>query len=176
MVRWRPAGALYDASWLTVFPSGLDLGIFNPGNGNAAPNGLRFTGDVAGRMALEQTMATLVGVPSALTADETNPTSTSSGTLGQLTAALQLNIAFNAAGLLGNPTPSFGSLVYVNAGDSLNGMTLTQILAVANEALSGQALPAGYTFDSLADLLQKLSISYSNCVPSPWATTHLFLI
>ena len=170
------AGALYDASWLTVFPSGLDLGIFDPSNGNAAPNGLRFTGDVAGRMALEQTMATLVGVPSALPADETNPTSTSSGTLGQLTAALQLNIAFNAAGLLGNPTPSFGSLVYVNAGDSLNGLTLTQILAVANEVLSGQALPAGYTFDSLADLLQKLSISYSNCVPSPWATTHLFLI
>jgi len=175
--EWSGAGlpgAVYDASWLTVFPSGMDLGIFNSGNGNAAPNGLRFTGDVAGRVALKQTMATLVGVPGALADDATNPTSTDSGSLGTLTAALKLNIAFNAAGLLGS-TPSFGSLVYVDSGDSLNGMTLTQILAVCNQALSGQGLPAGYTFDSLADLLQKLSVSHPNCTPSPWATTHLFL-
>ena len=158
-----------------MFSSGLDLGVFDPSNGNSAPNGLRFTGDAAGRVALKQTMATLVRVPSSLPPDETNPTSTSSGTLGQLTATLQLNIAFNSAGLLGSPTLSFGSLVYVNPADSLNGFTLTQVLGACNQALAGQGLPAGYGFDSLADLLGELSVSHANCTPSPWATTHLFL-
>jgi hypothetical protein len=170
------AGALYDVNWLTVFPAGLDLGIFNPGSGNMAPNGIHWTGDATGRANLKLALGNLTGVPSALPQDLTNPTSTTSGTLGGLTAALQLNIAFNAAGLLGNPPPLFGQLVYINPGDSLNGMTLVQILAICNQALAGQGLPAGYTFTTLSDLLENLSLSFSNCTPSVWSTMHLFIV
>ena len=70
-----------------------------------------------------------------------------------------------------------GSLVYINpyGPDSLNGFTLNQILAVANQVLAGFALPAGYTYNSFTDLLEELSLSFADCVPSFWSTKHLFV-
>src|SRR5206468_4280661 len=82
----------------------------------------------------------LTGTPSPLTADFVNATTTTTGTLGRLTAVLQLNISFNAAGLIGNPTPGFGSLIYMNPYnplDSLNGLNLNQILGVSNQVVAG---------------------------------------
>lgn len=180
-------GTVYAANWLTLFPGGMDIGIFNPGNGNAAPNGFRWTGDLTGQNALLQLLANLAppGSPnSIILQDVINPTTTvvaspGSGSLARYTAVLQLNIVFSAHGLLGGtpvPQPGIGPLVYMNPGDSLNGFTANQILALANQVLAGVApVPAGYTLTSLADLLEQLSLSFENCTPSAWAMAHLFV-
>ena len=45
----------------TAFAAGLTVGVFDLGSGAAAPNGLQWTGDLAGRVAL----ATLLALPAA---------------------------------------------------------------------------------------------------------------
>ena len=116
--------------------------------------------------------------------DVVNPTNTlqgspGAGSLERYAAVLQLNIVFSAAGLLGGnpvPQPGIGPLVYMNPGDSLNGFTVNQILALVNQVLAGVApVPAGYTLVTLTDLLEQLSLSFENCTPSVWAMDHLFV-
>ena len=87
-----------------------------------------------------------------------------------------MNIGFNTAGFLGGASTNFGSLVYIkmNDLDSLSGLTLTQILGVANQALAGNGLPAGYTYDSLADRLELINKSYENCTMSEWGSHRLY--
>jgi hypothetical protein len=180
--RWAsPVGAdfiLFDQNWLAVFPFGMDIGIFNPGNGNNFPNGFHWTGNVTGKNALKTFLQTLDGLPSALVADAVNPTnSMGSGGFARLTAVLQLNIAFNAAGLLGSPTPGFGAFVYnnpFNPLDALNGFTVSQILVVCNNVLSGAGpIPPGYGPGNLSNLLEDLQSAFDDCKPSDWADSHL---
>jgi hypothetical protein len=170
-----PSSMNYDQHWLSVFPSGMDIGIFNPGNGNAAPNGFHWTSTVAGRGALKTFLGTGGGSPSPIVNDATNPlNSLGSGGLARMTAVLTLNVNFNAQGWLGAPSPGFAAMIYVNPGDSLNGFTVGQILTLANGLLAGtSALPPGYTFISFTDLLENLAAAYENCVPSSWASGHL---
>jgi hypothetical protein len=171
-------GMIFDTNWLIVFPSGMDIGTYDVGSGNAPPNGLRWTGDLAGKNALKGFLMSSDGTPSPLTGDAINPTTTlGAGTLARLTAVLRLNIGFNQAGLLGSPTPGFGNLVYINpyAPDSLTGFTLSQILGVADSILAGGPLPSGYTYISFADLLEELSLSFEDCIPSFWSSKYLFI-
>jgi hypothetical protein len=64
----------------------------------------------------------------------------------------------------------------MNPGDSLNGLTVNQILGVCNNVLAGLVPPPpGHTLTTLTALLEELSLSYANCVPSFWASTHLFV-
>jgi hypothetical protein len=93
--------------------------------------------------------------------------------LGRQTLALTLNIGFNTAGVLGAGPNSFGWLIYTNGGDSLNGLTINQILDAANRALAGLGLPAGYDFSTLASLINNLNISFEACSISSWAAAHL---
>jgi hypothetical protein len=166
-----PSAMLYDANWLSVFPAGMDIGLFN---GGAPGFGLHWTPTVLGRTSLKTFLQTFVGFPGALTADAVNPTSTTTGTFGRLTAVLQLNIAFNAAGLLGSANPGFGAFVYSKPGDPLTGFTVSQILALCNQVLAGVTPPpGGHTFVSLTDLLENLHSAFAGCVPSTWAQTHL---
>jgi hypothetical protein len=170
------AGQVFDANYSTVFPTGLDVGIFSPGA--LPPNGLHWDGTAVGRAALKSFLAGAGGPSGPIAADTVNPlTTVGGGSLALQAATLQLNIAFNNANLMGSGVPGFGLQTYWNypgVPDSLNGMNVTQILGVANLALSGGALPAGYTYDSLALLLQNINEAYNGCAESFWGSKYLF--
>jgi hypothetical protein len=114
------------------------------------------------------------GPPAALTADQTNPETTSSGVFGgQLTAAT-LNIGFDAAGIglctltgtctFPHPPGTLGTLVYGDCvDDDLQGLSVNQVIALANTAISGGGLPAGVTFSDLSDALSKLNQEFVDC-------------
>jgi hypothetical protein len=85
-----------------------------------------------------------------------------------------LNVAFNAAGLLGASSPGFAGMIYHAPADSLDGSTVAQILALSNQVLAGTAgPPQGYTFTTFTDLLENLAGAFHDCVPSMWAGLHL---
>ena len=171
-------GQVFDTNFTTVFPTGLDVGVFDLGSGPGAPNGLRWDGDAAGRTALKSFLAGAAAPSGPLSNDATNPLTTlGGGSLALEAATLALNIGFNNAGLLGSGVPGYAHQVYYNYPgnpDSLNGFNITQLLGVANLALSGQGLPAGYTFDSLAALIQNLNEAYDACTESFWGSKYLF--
>jgi hypothetical protein len=172
------AGQVFDLNYSTVFPSGLDIGIFDTGSGASAPNGLRFDATATGRAALKSFLGVAASPSGSFASDQLNPASTNGGgSLALQAATLTLNIAFNNAGLLGSGNPGYGNQVYWNYPgnpDSLNGMSLIQILAAANLALSGGALPAGYSYESLAILVQNINEAYDGCTESFWGSKYLF--
>ena len=104
------------------------------------------------------------GTPGALTVSATNPTArTSAGVFAGQVLALSLNVHLHG----------FGSLVLSGTGTSLDGKTVDDVLAAANKAISGGALPTGFTLSSLNDLVDLLNNSYDGCVKTDWATAHL---
>jgi hypothetical protein len=153
--------ALLANNFATVYPSGVEIGI--PGTSGFSA---KFTSATAVRNYLPAG-----GQAGALTADLTNPTSTSAGVFAGQVLALQLNVDFGNGGKLANG--GVGSLALTGTGGSLDGNTVAQILAAANTALGGGGLPAGYTFATLNDLVTNLNGSFDNCARSDWATTHL---
>lgn len=167
-------GQLMNNHYTGTFPAGLEVGDFNPGNGNAAPNGLFWQSNSTGKTALKTYL--LGGSSSgAFTSDQTNPTSgNGGGVFGRQTAALTLNVGFNDAGFTNSNGTGFGDLVYIQAGKSLSGLRVRQVVAVANIGLSGLGLPPGYTFASLKDLVEELNLSFDGCCQSCWSQSHLF--
>ncbi|MFM8808347.1 MAG: hypothetical protein ACKOJB_05480, partial [Chthoniobacterales bacterium] len=149
----------------TLFPSGVEVGI--PGG---AGYSMKFTTATAVKDYLPAG-----GTPNKLTLDLTNPTSSSSGVFGGQVLALKLNIALSDGGA----TPAgLGDLFYINPGDSLSGYKVRQILAAAETALGGGALPAGYTYATLSTLCDNLNLSWDDvspegCLPSGWALLYL---
>jgi len=104
------------------------------------------------------------GTPGALTASATNPTAgTSAGVFAGQVLALALNVQLKG----------LGSLVLTGTGTSLDGQTVAQVLAAANLALSGGALPAGFTFSSLNNLVDQLNNAFDGCVATDFAKAHL---
>jgi len=104
------------------------------------------------------------GTPGALTSSALNPTAgTSAGVFAGQVLALQLNVDLKG----------FGSLVLSGTGTSLDNKTVTEILAAANLALAGGALPAGFSYSSLNNLVDLLNNSFDGCVATDWATAHL---
>jgi len=88
-----------------------------------------------------------------------------------------LNLGFNAAGFLGAAVPGFGAFIFnniANPADPLNGLTVSQILAIANQVLAGTApVPAGYTLVGFTALLEKFASAYEGCTPSAFAIGFL---
>ena len=113
------------------------------------------------------------GTPNKLAITFTNPTTTASGIFGGQVLALQLNVDFNAAGIIDGADGSIGDLHLCNTGTSLDGKTISEILAAANEALGGGSLPTGYTYATLNDLVTNLNEAFDNCNVSTWALEHL---
>jgi len=111
--------------------------------------------------------------PNKLTANYTNPTTTASGVFGGQVLSLQLNVDFNAAGIIDGTDGSIGDLRLCNTGTSLDGKTVNEILAAANKALGGGLRPTGYTYSSLNDLVSRLNEAFDNCNVSTWALEHL---
>lgn len=104
------------------------------------------------------------GPPGPLTASALDPTlGTSAGVFAGQVLALALNVQLE----------HFGSLVLSGTGTSLDGKTVAQVLAAANLAISGGALPAGFSYSSLNDLVDNLNESFDGCAADTWATIHL---
>ena len=114
------------------------------------------------------------GTPGALTVDLVNPVSSSSGVFGGQVLTLQLNVDFSAANVTQGPGGALGSLKLCNTGTSLDGETISQILAVAKVALGGGALPSDYTISDLNDLVDNLNQAFDDgTVVTEWAAGHL---
>ncbi|MBI3798855.1 MAG: hypothetical protein HY268_18060 [Deltaproteobacteria bacterium] len=178
-------GQLFNSNYLTVFSSGLTIGIED----NAGPrHDASWTGDVTGRSALKTYIGG--GGPSgALTADTSNATSVSGGTLAKQEATLTLNIGFDTAGLLPNGSQGFDDLTLCNLVEgsaigsftlttaqaaALNGMSVSQVLADTNNALGGNPLPPYVgSFGNLNQLVTALNESFDNCTASSFATANL---
>jgi hypothetical protein len=165
-------GQLFDNSFIAVFPSGLTIGV-NDGVGPL--HHALWTADAAGRTALKTYLGG--GGPSgALSADTTNATSTSGGTLAKQAATLTLNVAFSDAGLT---TPGYGNrqLCGFTATPSLNGMRVRDVLAAANQALGGNGFPLWAPNPaSLNNLLTELNEAYDDCEASLFAAQHLVAV
>jgi hypothetical protein len=57
---------------------------------------------------------------------------------------------------------------------ALNGKTISQVLADANNALGGNGVAAAYgTFGNLNELVNQLNLSFDGCSVSPFATSFL---
>ena len=89
--------------------------------------------------------------------------------------SLRVNVDFNDAGIIDGILGSISGLVLQGTGGSLDGQTVAAILAAAEQALGGGALPAGYTLSNLNNLVDELNNAFDNCNPSDWAQTHLTL-
>lgn len=170
-------GTLFDDNYVDVFGSGLEIGDYDASNGSTPPNGLRWTSDSIGRSALKTLLGSAGGPSGSLTGDATNPASPSGGgALAIQTAALALNVRFNAAGLVGGAQVVFGKLIYLKmvTSDSLSGLSIEEILAAANDALAGNGLPAGYSHDTLAAFIATLNESFANCAMSEPSSHRLY--
>lgn len=120
---------------------------------------------VSGKYHLKFTSATAIrnflpagGAPKALKASATNPTTSAAGVFAGQVLAAKLSVSFSAAGVT---APGLGSLK-VAAGYPLAGQTVSQVLALAEQALGGGALPSGVTFSALNDVMTRINENFDN--------------
>ena len=155
-------GQLLIDNFTTAFPQDMFIGLQGEVH-------YRWTSNQAGIDALREFLAG--GGPSGpIPMSQTNPTSSGAGTLGTQTATLTLNVAFSGTEHM---PAGFGDLVLHSTGTSLDGATVSAILAMANQALGGGSLPEGFTYSSLNDLITNLNESFDNCTETAWAKAHL---
>ncbi len=140
-------GKIRDQYFSTVFPGGLVIGNAN-GNYN-----LTLTSASAVKDYLPDG-----GTATAFTQNNTNPTGFINVLSGQL-VALKLNISFSAAGVLGSNTTKLGDLVILSG--PFNGKTVSQMLALAEIAISGGSLN-GYTFSQFNDAATAINENFDN--------------
>ena len=109
-----------------------------------------------------------------LNADLVDPSSSSSGGLGGEVAAIALNVDFSDAGhLLRLPAVAFGDLVLVGFADAFapaNGLSVRDLLSVANEILGGGTSILGIS--QVFDIAEQLNASFC-CGITTWAQDHL---
>jgi hypothetical protein len=192
-------GQLFDDNFLGVFSSGLTIGINDAGG----PRHHALWAATAGQANLQSFLTSSVGggQTDTLTGDTTNATSTSGKNLARQTAALTLNIGFDTAGVSGgtgttnladlklcnlhgplldvdnNPIPASVIGTWTLTTDqaaALNGTSISDVLADANQALGGNGIPDYVgSFGDLNQLVTKLNESFDNCEVSAFATKYL---
>jgi hypothetical protein len=124
------------------------------------------------------------GQASALTTNLFDPTTSQSGVFGGDVVALALDVDFSNAGLLGTSSIPFGDLVLVNFGpagsqnsvnpfDELNGLTVSQFLAMANTCLGGGSCALG--IDNANEIAIDLQVAFNEGTPSTFADDQLAL-
>jgi hypothetical protein len=146
--------AAYDAAYAGSFGE-VEVGI--PGTGGFSA---RFTSST--RVTDYFVAAGTVG---ALNADIINPTTTSSGAFGGEVLALELNVDFSS---------TFASTHLCGMADtSLNGMSVSSVLAIANTLLGGGS--NGYTIAAISTLASDLNGAFSGGTPSTFAQDHLYV-
>jgi hypothetical protein len=177
-----PAGDLFWDNYEDCFPNGLITGIYSPSyncwGGSPPPNGKKFTTTCNATYALWDYLYfstnSSCGTSAYYTTDQLNSSSANgAGNFGREAAGLAINVGFSDCDVIGDGCV-FGDLVFVCPGSSLNGATVRQILAAANNALAGCGYPAGYNNASFRTLLTELNCSFINCTPSAWASTKLW--
>lgn len=149
-----------------VYPSGIEVGI--PGAGGFS---MLFTSAVAVKNYLPAG-----GAPGALLADQADPAANNaSGVFGGQVLALQINVDFSAAGVLKNKGSAYGDVRLCGTGNLLvDGLTVSDVLNAANEALGGGDLPFGMSsISELNDLVTSLNEAFDNCQASSWGSVHL---
>ena len=166
-------GSILANNFSSVYPnpSGVEVGI--PG---ASGFSMMFTNAPA----IEKYLPA-GGKANALTGDLTNPTTSPSGVFGGQVLALELNVDFSDAGKIGDGlAPAFGDLIFFDLNTSFDGMTVRDVLAAANIALGGGALPTDYSIRgsvtgtaNLNDLVSFLNQGFDNCNPSDFVKQHL---
>jgi len=114
------------------------------------------------------------GTPAVLDTDLLNPISSSSGSFGGEVLVLQLNVDFAANGTLGGSSGiAFGNLMLYNMDDTtLNGLTVSEVLAIANQMLGGNTT-TGYSFATMNMLASQLNGAFSGGGVSTFAQEHL---
>jgi hypothetical protein len=112
------------------------------------------------------------GVPGALTEDRLNPITTPSGEFGGEVLALELNVTFadaNRLGLFGIGNQYVCALGNAN----LDGLTVRQVLALANNALGGVA--TSVSLDVLDGLLHDVNGAFESGAVTQYARDHIFM-
>jgi hypothetical protein len=175
-------GCLRDGYFDEVFPNGLCLGE----NWDTFTDEATCTdGDEEGYsiyLSSSEAVAAFAvqgGRPGVLTEDLTDPMTSPAGVFaGQLLAAL-LNVGFDAAGIgLCTLTDScdseydpgtLGMLIFGDCADELEGLSVWDVIALANFAISGADLPEDWPDDvgieDLKDALEKLNRAFVDCRP-----------
>lgn len=105
------------------------------------------------------------GTASAFTTSALDPENTSAGVLGGQLAAVSLNVAFSAAGLLGQRDPMpLGQLAIATG--PFAGMTVSAFLNLANRAVGGDAtaLPEGTSLSQVNDAATSINECFDNGV------------
>ena len=100
--------------------------------------------------------------PGTYLASYTNPVTTSAGEFSSQVLALRFNVNFSSANII---KPGFSSLKV--ASGPLAGLTTTQVLALANSAISGNTsvlTPYGITVAQFTKILSYINGSYDNCL------------
>ena len=161
------AGKLLKSYFKTTFPTGLQVGYYD----SALGYGYKWTSDKVSSL---KTFLKCTGTSGLIKSDKLNPVNTKcgGGSLAVQVATLTINIAFGDLSIKGMPS-GLGDLYYYKAGDSLNGMTVSEILAIGNDVLGGQPLPQGYTYNSLNSLITNLNGAFANGQSTSWARTYL---
>ncbi|MBI3929332.1 MAG: hypothetical protein HY319_27545 [Armatimonadetes bacterium] len=156
-------GAILAGNFAQLYPAGIEIGI--PGETGFSA---RFTAAPAIEGFLPQ------GGPSAaLTADLTDPTSSAAGVFGGQVLALRLNVDFSQSQVAGFPA-GIGDLTLVDTGTSLDGLTVRQVLAAAEQALGGGQLPESMGLDDLNEIASNLNEAFvDGTTVSSFAQQHL---
>jgi len=141
------AGCMLQNNFATVFPTGLTVG------GGFT---IHFSSNIAVRDFLPAG-----GTAGALTQNYNNPLSTSAGVFAGQVTALAINVAFGDAGVAG--FTDIGSLE-VNGG-LFDGMTVDQVLALANAVLGGDlsGLPSGAEVSDINCVVDNINQNFDNC-------------
>ena len=138
-------GALLAANFAKVYPNGVTIG-----------GGFTLTFTKASAVAAFLPQG---GTPGALTKTAVDPTSSSANVFGGQVLALELSVDFSGKGITAS---GLGGL-HLTSGP-LAGQTVAQVLAEANQALGGGALPQGMTIANLNDVVDKINNAFDNGV------------
>jgi cysteine-rich repeat protein len=149
------AACILQSGFASAFPTGLIIGDVTqnpPDNVATAPWEALWTSASAISSYLP---ATTTG--GALGADYTDATSTAAGVLGGQLVAAKLDI--------GVMNPGLAQLHYLNGcvNPLLDGLTVAQVIALADDAVAGNGLPAGVSLSDLTTALDVLNQNFDNC-------------
>lgn len=142
--RGNNPGMLLLNNFATVYPGGfVQIG---------GTKNLRFTSASGVENFLPQG-----GTAGALAISAVNPTTSAAGVFAGQVLALQLSVDFSIKGVKGA-----GLQLLKVASGPLAGKTVAEVLAYANAALGGDGLPAGISFATLNEVVDKINNNYDN--------------
>jgi len=141
-------GAVRDAYFAAVFPTGLDVG--DPSN---------YTIHFSGALAVE-TFLPGGGPDNPLSQNLIDPVNSNGigNWAGQIVAA-EMNVGYNEAGYLGNGFTDLKNLIYI-AGP-FAGMTIEDVLIIANTALGGGST-SGYSYNQIGYAAEQINLAFDS--------------